>query len=140
VLALALAYSWQRMIDFGKVPGVEAIAAQHRMERTYISRILGLATLAPEIVEAALKGSEPSGLSMRKLMAGWLPVRWDQQRPSAEASRSTSPHSTRQGADAWTRWKSMNPCSTSARTSRTWSRLPTSTPSKPWTNFPSTGG
>ena len=70
------------MIDSGEVPGVEAIAAQHRMERTYIARILGLATLAPEIVEAALKGSEPSGLSMRKLLNGRLPVRWDRQRPA----------------------------------------------------------
>ena len=68
------------MIDSGEVPGVEAIAAQHRMERTYIARILGLATLAPDIVEAALKGNEPSGMSVRKLLNGRLPIRWDQQR------------------------------------------------------------
>jgi hypothetical protein len=82
VVALARAYRWQRMIDSGEVPGVGVIAAQHRMERTYIARILGLATLAPEIVEAALKGNEPSGLSMRKLLNGRLPIRWDEQRPA----------------------------------------------------------
>jgi len=80
VVSLARAYRWQRMVDSGEVPGVEAIAAQHRMGRTYIARILGLATLAPEIVEAALKGSEPSGMSVRKLLNGPLPVRWDEQR------------------------------------------------------------
>jgi hypothetical protein len=68
------------MIDTGEVPSVEAIATKYRMERTYIARILGLATLAPEIVEAALKGSEPSGMSVRKLLAGPLPIRWDEQR------------------------------------------------------------
>jgi hypothetical protein len=80
VVALARAYRWQRMIDSGEMAGVEAIATKYRMERTYIARILGLATLAPEIVDAALKGNEPSGMSVRKLMAGRLPIRWDKQR------------------------------------------------------------
>jgi len=82
VVALARAYRWQRMIDSGEVPGVEAIAAQHGVDRAYVSRILCLATLAPEIVDATLKGNEPSGMSVRKLMAGRLPVRWDEQRAS----------------------------------------------------------
>jgi hypothetical protein len=77
------------MIDSGEVAGVEAIAAQHRMGRTYIARILGLATLAPETVEAVLKGNEPSGLSMRKLLAGPLPLRWDEQRASWAGQRVT---------------------------------------------------
>jgi site-specific DNA recombinase len=80
VLALARAYRWQRMLDSGEVAGVEAIAAQHGVDRTYVSRILGLAMLAPEVVRAIMKGDEPSGLSLRKLTAKPLPVRWDEQR------------------------------------------------------------
>ncbi len=80
VIALARAHRWQRMIDSGEVPGVEAVAAQEGVDRTYVSRILGLAMLAPDVVEAIAKGNEPSGLSMRKLMAGRIPSRWDQQR------------------------------------------------------------
>jgi len=79
VVALAQAYRWQRMIDSGEVPGVEAIAMRCGVDRTYVSRILGLAALAPELVEKIVKGNEPSGLSMRKLMAGRLPARWDKQ-------------------------------------------------------------
>jgi hypothetical protein len=78
VVALARAYRWQRMIDSGEVPGVEAIATQHGVDRAYVSRILGLAMLAPDLTEAALNGDEPGGFSLRKL-AKSLPVRWDQQ-------------------------------------------------------------
>ena len=80
VVALAQAFKWQKLLDSGKVENVEALAAQHKMDRTYISRILGLATLAPGIVETVVKGNEPSGLSLRKLLTARLPVRWDQQR------------------------------------------------------------
>ena len=80
VLALARAYRWQRMLDSGQAAGVEAIAAQHGVDRTYIARTLNLATLAPDIVGTIMKGTEPSGLSLRKLMAEPPPVRWDEQR------------------------------------------------------------
>jgi hypothetical protein len=68
------------MLDSGEVAGAEAIATQYGVDRTYVSRILGLATLAPEVVGAIAKGNEPSGLSLWKLTAGPLPVRWDEQR------------------------------------------------------------
>lgn len=87
VLALARAHRWQRMLDSGKVPGVEAIAAQHGVDRTYVSRILGLAMLAPDLTQAVLKGDEPHGLSLAKLHRN-LPAFWVEQRkllcPSAK--------------------------------------------------------
>ena len=49
VLALVRAHRWQRMIDSGEVPGVEAIAARYDVDRAYVSRILGLAMLAPDL-------------------------------------------------------------------------------------------
>jgi site-specific DNA recombinase len=78
VVALARAYRWQRMIDSGEVSGVEVIAAQYGVDRAYVSRILGLAMLAPDLTQAALKGNESGGLSLRKL-AKPLPSRWDEQ-------------------------------------------------------------
>ena len=70
VVALARAYRWQRMIDTGEVPGVEAIAAQYGVNRAYVSRILGLAMLAPDLTQAVLKGDEPACLSLRRLAKG----------------------------------------------------------------------
>ena len=79
VVALARAYHWQRMIDSGEVPGVEAIAARLGLDRTYVSRMLPLTSLAPDIIEAILRADEPDGLSLEKLRKN-LPVRWDEQR------------------------------------------------------------
>lgn len=79
VLALARAYRWQGEIDSGEVPGAEAIAARHGVNRAYVSRILGLAMLAPDLTQAALNGDEPGGLSLRRL-AKRLPSGWDEQR------------------------------------------------------------
>jgi hypothetical protein len=79
VLALARAYRWQRMIDSGEVPGVEAIAAQCGVDRAYVSRILNLAMLAPDLTVAALKGDEPGGFSLRRLAMA-LPHCWADQR------------------------------------------------------------
>jgi len=78
VLALARAYRWQQMMESGEVPGLEAIAAQQGVDRAYVSRILGLATLAPDLTQAALKGDEPGNLSLAKLHQS-LPLRWDEQ-------------------------------------------------------------
>lgn len=49
------------------------------VDRSYVRRILRLASLAPDIVEAILRGTEPSGLSLERL-AKALPVLWEEQR------------------------------------------------------------
>lgn len=72
-------YKWQRMIDSGEVPGVAVIASEHKVDRAYVSRILSLAMLAPDIVQATIEGREPGGMSLRKL-AKTPPSRWDRQR------------------------------------------------------------
>ena len=41
--------------------------------------MLRLTSLAPDIIEAILRGDEPDGLSLEKLRKN-LPVRWDEQR------------------------------------------------------------
>ena len=49
------------------------------VDRTHVGRTLRLSSLAPDIVEAILRGDEPDGLSLEKLRKN-LPVRWDEQR------------------------------------------------------------
>ena len=91
VLALARAYRWQPMIDSGAVPGVEAIAAQHRVGWAYMSRIVGLAALAPDLTQAALRGDEPGGLSLRRLPGGRLRVGTSSVLPFAAEAHSPVP-------------------------------------------------
>jgi hypothetical protein len=73
------------MIDSGEVSGVEVIAAQYGVDRAYIGRILNLADLAPDIVQAILQGREPSGLSLQTLTRD-LRVQWGQHRTALGVS------------------------------------------------------
>jgi len=49
------------------------------LQITYFGRMLRLTSLAPDIVEAVLRGAEPDGLSLRVLQRD-LPNHWDEQR------------------------------------------------------------
>ncbi|MCH8998147.1 MAG: hypothetical protein IID48_07745 [Proteobacteria bacterium] len=49
------------------------------MTERYVSRILRLAFLAPDIVEAILDGYQPIDLELERLLKG-IPVSWDEQR------------------------------------------------------------
>jgi len=66
------------MLGGGQVGGIQSLAARYDVNRAYIGRILRLALLAADIVEAIVKGKEPSGLSLRELAKN-LPAHWDQQ-------------------------------------------------------------
>jgi hypothetical protein len=46
---------------------------------TYVSRVLRLTLLSPEIVEAILDGRQPAELQLNDLLAG-SPLEWDRQR------------------------------------------------------------
>jgi hypothetical protein len=79
VRALAQAYHWQDLIDSGRFASITALAASLDVDRSYVGRILRLALLAPDIVEAILRGAEPSGLSLERLTKG-VPMLWAKQR------------------------------------------------------------
>ena len=49
------------------------------MTDAYVSRLLPLTCLAPDIVEAILDGRQPKGLKLTTLLRG-IPVAWQEQR------------------------------------------------------------
>ena len=79
VAALAKAFAWQKMMETGQVKSLEELAKRERVGRCYIRRIIRLATLAPDIIDAMLTGTEPEGLSLRVLSQD-IPMVWDEQR------------------------------------------------------------
>jgi hypothetical protein len=79
VKALARAWRWQRMLDEGVFTSVREIGDAENISKSYVSRILRLALLAPEIVEAILAGSTVQGMILEQLERP-LPARWEQQR------------------------------------------------------------
>ncbi len=77
--ALARAFHWQELIDSGQYATITNLAEALGVDRGYVSRMLRLTLLAPDIVDALVRGEEPSGLSLEKLTKK-VPPPWETQR------------------------------------------------------------
>jgi hypothetical protein len=77
--ALARAWRWQRMLDDGVYASVSDIGAAENISKSYASRILRLALLAPDIIEAILAGRTDQGMILEQLERP-LPTSWAEQR------------------------------------------------------------
>ena len=78
VLAVIRGHRWKELLESGRYPSIDALAARMGADSSYVGRHLNLALLAPDIVEAIIDGTEPDGLSLEKLYG--LPVEWEEQR------------------------------------------------------------
>ena len=70
VKALARAFRWRKMLDDGVHATLEDLARAKGVAPTYVSRMLRLTLLAPEIVEAILDGRQPAELQLDDLLEG----------------------------------------------------------------------
>ena len=76
--ALARAFRYQRMLDDGSYASISEMAAAEKLDRGYLGRLLHLTLLAPDIVEAIVKGKQAEGVTLPGLMES-LPTIWDKQ-------------------------------------------------------------
>ena len=81
VKALARAWRWQRLLGRGVYSSVTEIAEAEKISKSYVSRILRLALLAPDIVEAILGGWADHRVMLEKLERP-LPMGWADQEMS----------------------------------------------------------
>ncbi len=79
IKALARAFRWKRMLDSGAFTSVTEIAAQEHLSFTYVSRVVRLSLLAPDIVGAILAGRQPPTMMLADLLDK-VPVDWEMQR------------------------------------------------------------
>ena len=79
VKALARAWRWQRMLDVGVYTTVTEIGDTENISKSYVSRILRLALLAPDIIEAIVGGRMDQSLMLEQLERP-LPASWEGQR------------------------------------------------------------
>ena len=84
VKAVARAFRWRRMLETGRFATIKELAAAEKINSSYVSRVLRLTLLAPDIVEAILDGRQPEGITLPGLMK-LFPVEW------ASQSRAVSP-------------------------------------------------
>ena len=62
VKALARAFRWRKMLDVGVHATVENLARAKGIGKTYVSQVLRLTLLAPEMIEAILDGRQSAVL------------------------------------------------------------------------------
>ncbi len=86
VRAVARAHDWMDRILSGEVPNQQALAKQTGFDKRYISRIIPLAFLAPDITEAILDGKQHPNLSLEKCI-NEIPFEWSQQRAAMTATK-----------------------------------------------------
>ena len=79
VKALARAYRWQKLIENGTYASIAEIARAEQINDSYVSRLLRLTLLAPDILQAILDGRQVVGLQIEALFKP-MPVEWERQR------------------------------------------------------------
>jgi hypothetical protein len=77
VKALARAFRWKRMLESGEFTTIGELAAQERITPSYMTRVLRLTLLAPDVVEAVLDGRHRPGIAR---FLDPFPAEWNAQR------------------------------------------------------------
>lgn len=78
VKALARAHRWQRMLNSGEFATITELAEREGLTPSFLTRILRLTLLAPEIVTAVLDGTQFADLTLKTAMQHF-PGEWTAQ-------------------------------------------------------------
>jgi hypothetical protein len=68
IRALARAHRWNRMLENGRFHSIAEIAEAEKIDRSFVSRLLDLTLLAPDIQEAILEGRQRKGIQLDELV------------------------------------------------------------------------
>ena len=79
IKALARAFRWKRMLESEAFATIAEMAEREGIAVSYLTRVLRLTLLAPEIVEAILDGRQGPEITLAKLTVPF-PVEWERQR------------------------------------------------------------
>jgi hypothetical protein len=77
-LALARGHRWLAMLESAEARSMKEIARREGVDDSYLSRMVNLTTLAPDIVAAILDETLPPEVTLFELAAG-APVVWGEQ-------------------------------------------------------------
>ena len=78
-MALARGHRWLAMLESGEAESLTEVAEREGMDRAYVSRMVNLTTLAPDIVAAILDDALPNHITLFDLAVD-PPSLWDEQR------------------------------------------------------------
>jgi hypothetical protein len=79
VKAVVRAHRWRHVLESGEYSSSAELAKAEKINDSYLSRILRLTLIAPDIIEAILSGRQPRTLQLDDLLKP-LPTAWERQR------------------------------------------------------------
>lgn len=80
IKALGSAWNWRRTLERGSVRSVVDFARASGCTVRYVTRLLKIAYLAPDIIEAILASRQPRELTLAQLFRTDIPLDWQAQR------------------------------------------------------------
>ena len=106
--AIARGRAWFEELVSGRARSLQELAKRDGISRRYIRRLIGLAFLSPELIEAILQGRQPVALTATRLTELDLPLDWTEQQKLLQAKpqlRTDMPQAaqgivTREGGNA----------------------------------------
>ena len=78
VKALARAFRWKRLLESGEFATVSELAEREGIAPSYMTRVLRLTLLAPDIVEAILDGKQGPEVTLARVLEPF-PLAWEAQ-------------------------------------------------------------
>ncbi|WP_235932085.1 hypothetical protein [Cereibacter sphaeroides] len=91
VKALARAFRWKRMLDSGEFATIAELAEREGIASSYMTRVLRLTLLAPDIVEAILDGKQGPEVTLARLLEPFATC-WEDQAATISDLWSASPN------------------------------------------------
>ena len=80
IKAIARGRAWFDELAAGRARSLRELAERDGITRRYVRRLVDLAFLSPELVEATLQGRQPVELTATRLAELDLPLDWTDQR------------------------------------------------------------
>lgn len=80
IKAVARGFEWWEALERGEVQSISDLARKAGCTEDYVRRILKLGSLSPEIVDAILRGRQPHGVNLARVLQVELPLAWNAQR------------------------------------------------------------
>ena len=81
VKALARAHRWNRLLESSRYGSAAELAAAEKINTSYVSRVMRLTLLAPNLVEAIVDGRQADSIEMDMLLRPFS-TDWAEQRRS----------------------------------------------------------
>jgi hypothetical protein len=125
-LALSRGHRWLAMLESGEVKSLRELAQREGVDSSYVSRMINLTTLAPDIVAAILDEKLPPALTLFDLAVD-PPALWEEQpaRINRLSKREPLPdHQERVGVEAWNRVTARLPSGRTRTRASKWPHFP----------------